>query len=140
MGGPMAARLLEARYPLAVYSRTKSRASRLIVQGARFLETPAEVARESDIVFICVTDTPDVEAVIRGDDGIAAGGSKRPDRRRSLHDFPRLHAARLPRISPKPAPIFSTPPSAAETPARRTGRSLSWSAATRPPSSVWNPY
>jgi len=73
MGCPMAGRLLEARYPLAVYSRTKSRASRLISKGARFLESPAEVARESDIVFICVTDTPDVEAVVRGDDGIAAG-------------------------------------------------------------------
>jgi 3-hydroxyisobutyrate dehydrogenase len=68
----MAGRLLDAKHPLVVHSRTKSRASRLIARGARFLESPAEVARESDIVFICVTDTPDVEAVIRGDDGIAA--------------------------------------------------------------------
>src|SRR5580700_2014045 len=73
MGGPMAGRLLDAKYPLVVHSRTKSRASRLISRGARFLDSPAEVARESDIVFICVTDTPDVEAVVRGDDGIAAG-------------------------------------------------------------------
>jgi 3-hydroxyisobutyrate dehydrogenase len=72
MGCPMAGRLLDAKHPLVVHSRTKSRASRLIARGARFLESPAEVARESDIVFICVTDTPDVEAVIRGDDGIAA--------------------------------------------------------------------
>jgi 3-hydroxyisobutyrate dehydrogenase-like beta-hydroxyacid dehydrogenase len=73
MGGPMAGRLLDAKYRLVVHSRTKSRASRLISKGARFLDSPAEVARESDIVFICVTDTPDVEAVVRGDDGIAAG-------------------------------------------------------------------
>jgi 3-hydroxyisobutyrate dehydrogenase len=73
MGGPMAARLQEARYPLVIYSRTKSRASRLMARGARFLDSPREVARESDIVFICVTDTPDVEAVISGDNGIAAG-------------------------------------------------------------------
>jgi len=72
MGGPMAGRLLEARYPLVVHSRTKSKASRLLARGARFVDSPAEVARESDIVFICVTDTPDVEAVVRADDGIAS--------------------------------------------------------------------
>jgi 3-hydroxyisobutyrate dehydrogenase len=76
MGCPMAGRLLEARYPLVVHSRTKSKASRLISRGARFAVSPAEVARESDIVFICVTDTPDVEAVVRGDEGIAAGAKR----------------------------------------------------------------
>lgn len=70
MGCPMATRLLEARHRLVVNSRTKSRASRLIARGARFLDTPAQVARECDVVFICVTDTPDVEAVVRGEDGI----------------------------------------------------------------------
>jgi 3-hydroxyisobutyrate dehydrogenase len=72
MGCPMAGRLLDARYPLVLHSRTKSKASRLIARGARFLESPAAVAEESDIVFICVTDTRDVEAVVRGPDGIAA--------------------------------------------------------------------
>jgi 3-hydroxyisobutyrate dehydrogenase-like beta-hydroxyacid dehydrogenase len=76
MGCPMAGRLLEARYPLVVHSRTKSRASRLIARGARFLDSPREVASESDIVFICVTDTPDVQAVVRGDDGIAAAARR----------------------------------------------------------------
>jgi 3-hydroxyisobutyrate dehydrogenase len=76
MGNPMAARILEAKYPLAVFSRTKSKASRLQAKGARFLDSPAEVARESDFVFICVTDTPDVEAVVRGKDGIASAGRK----------------------------------------------------------------
>ncbi len=71
MGAPMAWRLMDARYPLAIHSRTKSKASRLMARGARFLDSPAAVAAESDIIFICVTDTPDVEAVIRGDDGIA---------------------------------------------------------------------
>jgi 3-hydroxyisobutyrate dehydrogenase len=70
MGAPMAGRLLEAKYPLIVYSRTKSKASRLINKGARLAASPAEVAAESDVVFICVTDTPDVEAVVRGDGGI----------------------------------------------------------------------
>src|SRR5579872_2304920 len=76
MGGPMAGRLLDARYPLVVHSRTKSRASRLISKGARFLDSPADVARESDIVFICVTDTPDVEAVVSGDEGIASAARR----------------------------------------------------------------
>jgi 3-hydroxyisobutyrate dehydrogenase len=72
MGCPMASRLLEARYPLVIHSRTKSKGSRLISRGARYLESPAAVARESDIVLICVTDTRDVEAVITGDEGIAS--------------------------------------------------------------------
>jgi len=72
MGCPMAMRLLEARYPLVVHSRTKSKSSRLLARGARFVDSPADVAEESDVVFICVTDTRDVEAVIRGSEGIAA--------------------------------------------------------------------
>lgn len=36
------------------------------------MDTPGAVAAESDVVFICVTDTPDVEKVVRGEDGIAA--------------------------------------------------------------------
>ena len=72
MGSAMASRLLEARYPLTIHSRTRAKASRLIARGAKFVESSAAVASESDIVFICVTDTPDVEAVIRGSDGLAA--------------------------------------------------------------------
>jgi len=76
MGAAMAGRLLEAKYPLVVHTRTKSKASRLIGKGARSVASPAEVAAQSDVVFICVTDTPDVEAVVRGPDGISA--SARP--------------------------------------------------------------
>jgi 3-hydroxyisobutyrate dehydrogenase-like beta-hydroxyacid dehydrogenase len=77
MGAPMAGRLLEAKYPLIVHTRTKSKASRLIAKGARMAATPAEVAAESDVVFICVTDTPDVEAVVRGPDGIMASARRK---------------------------------------------------------------
>ncbi len=76
MGGPMAGRLLEAKYPLVVHTRTKSKSSRLIGKGARWAASPAEVAAQSDVVFICVTDTPDVEAVVRGPDGIAASARR----------------------------------------------------------------
>jgi 3-hydroxyisobutyrate dehydrogenase len=70
MGGPMAARLLEAKYPLVVHSRTKSKANRLIGRGARFVDTPAEVAAHSDVVLVCVTDTPDVVEIVGGTHGL----------------------------------------------------------------------
>jgi 3-hydroxyisobutyrate dehydrogenase-like beta-hydroxyacid dehydrogenase len=76
MGGPMAGRLLEAKYPLVLHSRTKAKASRLIARGARFVDSPADVAKECDVVFICVTDTPDVEAVVRGPEGIASSARR----------------------------------------------------------------
>lgn len=72
MGSAMAWRLMDARHPLVIHSRTKSKASRLIARGAKFVDSPAGVAAESDVVFICVTDTRDVEAVVQGNDGIAS--------------------------------------------------------------------
>ena len=66
----MAARLLDAKYPLVLNSRTKSKANRLVNRGAQFASTPAEVAANSDVVLICVTDTPDVVEVIRGEKGL----------------------------------------------------------------------
>jgi 3-hydroxyisobutyrate dehydrogenase len=70
MGGAMAARLLEAKYPLVVNNRTKSKANRHVSRGARFVETAAEVAANSDVVLICVTDTPDVVEIVGGANGL----------------------------------------------------------------------
>src|SRR3982751_3668843 len=70
MGGPMAGHLLAAGYPLTVNTRTKSRAEPLLQLGAKWAATPAEAARAAEVVFTCVPDTPDVEAVVRGPDGI----------------------------------------------------------------------
>jgi 3-hydroxyisobutyrate dehydrogenase len=70
MGGPMAGHLLKAGFPLAVHTRTKSRAAELLAQGARWANSPADAAREADVVFICVPDTPDVQAVVSGNDGL----------------------------------------------------------------------
>ncbi len=69
MGAGMATRLLSDR-PLLVHTRTKSKANKLLQRGAIWMPTPAKLAAECDVVFVCVTDTPDVEAVIAGDDGI----------------------------------------------------------------------
>lgn len=70
MGGPMAGHLLAAGHSLTVNSRTKAKAKSLLDRGARWAETPADAAREADFVFICVSDTPDVEAVILGKSGV----------------------------------------------------------------------
>ena len=73
MGSAMAANIVRAGFPLTVWNRTSGRAPELVDLGASFAETPAAVAAESDIVVICVSDTPDVEAVLFGPDGVAAG-------------------------------------------------------------------
>lgn len=70
MGLPMAGHLLAAGYSLVVHNRTKSKAEALISRGATWAASPADAAGSADVVFICVTDTPDVEAVVLGPGGI----------------------------------------------------------------------
>ena len=73
MGSAMAANIVRAGFPLTTWNRTPGRASELADLGAASDDTPAAVAAASDIVVICVSDTPDVEAVLFGADGVAAG-------------------------------------------------------------------
>jgi 3-hydroxyisobutyrate dehydrogenase len=73
MGSAMAANIVRAGFPLTVWNRTAGRAPELAGLGASFAETPAAVAADSDIVVICVSDTPDVESVLFGAAGVAAG-------------------------------------------------------------------
>jgi 3-hydroxyisobutyrate dehydrogenase len=73
MGMGMARNLLKAGFPLSVWNRTASKAEALAAEGAAARATPAEVAANSDIIVICVSDTPDVEAVLLGDNGIIHG-------------------------------------------------------------------
>jgi 3-hydroxyisobutyrate dehydrogenase len=70
MGKPMAGHLLGAGYPLTIHTRTRSKADDLISAGATWAHTPAAAAALADVVFICVTDTPDVEAVLLGKAGV----------------------------------------------------------------------
>jgi len=70
MGKPMAENLLKAGYNLVVHNRTKDKAQPLLEKGARWTETPAEAARESDVVITCVPDTPDVKEVLLGQNGV----------------------------------------------------------------------
>jgi 3-hydroxyisobutyrate dehydrogenase len=70
MGHSMAGHLLAAGYPLAIHTRTKSRAGDLLSRGAVWADSPGEAARDAQFIFICVPDTPDVQKVILGDDGV----------------------------------------------------------------------
>ena len=73
MGAAMAANLARAGFPLTVWNRTRGRAAALTELGATEAATARDLAASSDVVVICVSDTPDVEAVVFGADGIAAG-------------------------------------------------------------------
>src|SRR4051812_22930810 len=70
MGAPMAGHLLSAGNSLVVNSRTKTKAEELLSRGATWAASPRQAAAGAECVFICVNDTPDVEKVILGKDGV----------------------------------------------------------------------
>ncbi len=70
MGRPMAKNLLTAGYPLVVHSRSRGPVDDLVAAGARRAETPAEVARQATRIITMVPDSPDVELVLDGPDGV----------------------------------------------------------------------
>ena len=73
MGRPMAGHLLAAGHRLTVNNRTRAAADDLVVAGAQMRNTPADIAREADIVITMLPDTPDVESVIAGPGGVLEG-------------------------------------------------------------------
>jgi len=73
MGAAMAANLRRAGFEVTAWNRTPGRASELVELGGTEGASPAEVARASDVVVICVSDTPDVESVLLGPDGVGEG-------------------------------------------------------------------
>jgi 2-hydroxy-3-oxopropionate reductase len=73
MGKPMARNLLEAGAALTVTSRSPGPAEELEALGANRAASPREVTAASDIVILMVTDTPSVDAVLHGDNGVLAG-------------------------------------------------------------------
>lgn len=70
MGGGMAHNLLKAGFDVTVWNRTAVRMEPLVTAGAKAGSSPADVAAQSDVILVCVSDTPDVEAVILGADGV----------------------------------------------------------------------
>jgi 2-hydroxy-3-oxopropionate reductase len=72
MGAPMAGHLRSAGHVLHVYARSKPRAA-LEAEGFKVCNSPREVAECAEIVITMVSDTPDVEQVLFGTDGVASG-------------------------------------------------------------------
>lgn len=73
MGTYMAANLARAGYPLTVWNRTPGRGKELVEVGAHEAANPAELARDSDVIFLCVTDSPQVESVLFDPNGVVEG-------------------------------------------------------------------
>ena len=69
MGAPMAVHLVHAGYTVAAYNRTLSKAQTVVEAGGISGATPAEVARNADVVITMVTDGPDVEELLFGENG-----------------------------------------------------------------------
>jgi len=73
MGSRMAARLAAAGHELGVWNRTRDKAAALVAAGARLADSPAALARDADIVMLCVTDQRAEEEVLFGREGVAQG-------------------------------------------------------------------
>jgi len=73
MGKPMTRNLMKAGYPVNVLTRTRSKIGDLLADGAVWCNTPKEIAQKSDVVITMLPDTPDVEQVFGGKDGVFDG-------------------------------------------------------------------
>jgi 2-hydroxy-3-oxopropionate reductase len=73
MGKPMARNLMRAGYPLVVHSRGRAPVDELVKEGAKAGSSPKDVAAQSDVVITMLPDSPDVEEVVLGSNGIAEG-------------------------------------------------------------------
>ncbi|HJS27647.1 MAG TPA: NAD(P)-dependent oxidoreductase [Actinomycetota bacterium] len=76
MGKPMARNLMRAGFALRAHSRSSPPVDELEADGAARASSPADVAASSDVVIIMVPDTPDVDRVLFGDRGLAAGAAE----------------------------------------------------------------
>lgn len=73
MGKPMARNLLRAGYPLVAHNRSQGPVEELSAEGAEPAPSPAEVAAQVEVVITCLPDSPDVELVALGTEGIIEG-------------------------------------------------------------------
>ncbi len=74
MGTPMGLNLIKSGYSLKVYARRRETAKILEKAGAEFIESPAQLADKVDAIISIVSDTPDVETVLLGEEGVIHGG------------------------------------------------------------------
>ena len=74
IGRPMARRVAEAGFPLSVWNRTESRAREFAAATkAKVAASPADAARDADVVITCLPNSPDVAALLDGSSGLLAG-------------------------------------------------------------------
>ena len=70
MGKSIARNILKSGFPVLVHNRSRAAVDELVAEGAMAANSPKEVAAQVDIVFTNLPDTPDVEKVVLGEDGI----------------------------------------------------------------------
>ena len=73
MGKSIARNILKAGFPLVVYNRSRTSMDDLSAEGAICASSPADVARQVEVIFTNLPDTPDVEKVIRDQNGVLVG-------------------------------------------------------------------
>lgn len=73
MGSAIARNLMKAGHTLIVHNRSQAIVEQLVSEGARAASSPRETAEQAEFVFTNLPDSPDVERVVLGDDGILAG-------------------------------------------------------------------
>jgi 2-hydroxy-3-oxopropionate reductase len=76
MGRPMALHLIEGGHRMRVYARRAQAMQPLIEAGAVACDSPAEAARDGEVIFTIVSDTPDVEQVVLGTGGVVEGAQR----------------------------------------------------------------
>ncbi len=74
MGKSMARHLLKAGYELYVYTRTKAKADELLAEGAKWAETPKEIAEYANVIITMIGYPSDVEEVYLGEQGLITNG------------------------------------------------------------------
>ncbi len=73
MGKSIARNILKAGFPLFIHNRSRAAVEELAAEGAIPAFSPAEIAAQVDVIFTNLPDTPDVEKVVLGENGILAG-------------------------------------------------------------------
>ena len=73
MGKPMALNLLKGNYPLLVHNRSRTAVDELVAAGAEDGESPRGLAERAEFILLCLPDSPDVQQVMNGQDGLLAG-------------------------------------------------------------------
>lgn len=70
MGNPLATRLLDAGYEMYVCDTVKSNTDEIVQKGAKFVETPAKLAQEVDIIFSIIPNSTVLKAIVFGEGGL----------------------------------------------------------------------